>query len=184
MTTPGPTLRRLRPRRQTRAIRPRQRAEQHARPHPHYNWPCRGGGRGGLLRHPVAGRRVRRRGADCLAYQADYVLIPALILCLALVGFGLHRGRISDRSLRYRLHALGRTMILESVITCPHCATAKSETMPTDACRFFYTCTGCGATLRPKQGDCCVFCSYGSVPCPPIQAERSGGTGAASCCGG
>ena len=75
-------------------------------------------------------------------------------------------------------------MIFESVITCPHCATAKSETMPTDACRFFYTCTGCGATLRPKPGDCCVFCSYGSVPCPPIQAERSGGMGAASCCSG
>jgi len=76
------------------------------------------------------------------------------------------------------------TMILQSVITCPHCATAKPETMPTDACRFFYTCTGCGATLRPKPGDCCVFCSYGSVPCPPVQAERPGETGAASCCGG
>src|SRR5262245_17859118 len=62
-------------------------------------------------------------------------------------------------------------MILQSIITCPHCATAKSEAMPTDACQFFYTCTGCGATLRPKPGDCCVFCSYGSVPCPPIQAE-------------
>src|SRR5262249_4565926 len=49
----------------------------------------------------------------------------------------------SDRSLRVRLHALGRTMILESVITCPHCAIAKSEAMPTDACQFFYTCTGC-----------------------------------------
>ena len=73
-------------------------------------------------------------------------------------------------------------MILESVIICPHCATAKSETMPTDACQFFYTCAGCGATLRPKPGDCCVFCSYGSVPCPPIQAERSGETGGASCC--
>jgi hypothetical protein len=73
-------------------------------------------------------------------------------------------------------------MILESVITCPNCATAKSETMPTDACQFFYTCTGCGAILRPKAGDCCVFCSCGSVPCPPIQAERSGETGAASCC--
>src|SRR5262249_12674279 len=79
---------------------------------------------------------------------------------------------------------LGRTMILESVITCPHCATAKLEIMPSDACQFFYTCTGCGATLRPKPGDCCVFCSYGSVPSPPIQVERSGETGAASCCAG
>jgi hypothetical protein len=33
-------------------------------------------------------------------------------------------------------------MILQSVITCPRCATAKSETMPTEACRFFYACTG------------------------------------------
>lgn len=75
-------------------------------------------------------------------------------------------------------------MILESVITCPHCATAKSETMPTDACQFFYMCTGCSAMLRPKPGDCCVFCSYGSVPCPPIQAKRSGEKGGASCCRG
>ena len=73
-------------------------------------------------------------------------------------------------------------MILQSVITCPHCATEKLETMPTDACQFFYKCTGCGARLRPKPGDCCVFCSYGSVPCPPIQAERPGETDAASCC--
>jgi hypothetical protein len=64
-------------------------------------------------------------------------------------------------------------MTLESVIACPHCATAKMETMPTNARQFFYTCTGCGATLRPKSGDCCVFCSYGSAPCPPIQLERS-----------
>jgi hypothetical protein len=75
-------------------------------------------------------------------------------------------------------------MNLESTITCPHCATAKLETMPTDACQFFYVCTGCGAKLRPKQGDCCVFCTYGSMPCPPIQAERAGGSGAASCCTG
>ena len=65
-------------------------------------------------------------------------------------------------------------MILESLITCPHCATAKMETMPTDACRFFYTCSGCGVTLQPEQGDCCVFCSYGSVPCPPISGGAFG----------
>jgi hypothetical protein len=36
--------------------------------------------------------------------------------------------------------------------------------------------------LRPKKGDCCVFCSYGSVLCPPIQAERTGVGDAGSCC--
>jgi hypothetical protein len=75
-------------------------------------------------------------------------------------------------------------MTFESIITCPHCATAKAEIMPTDACRFFYSCTGCAARLRPKDGDCCVFCSYGSVPCPPVQAERSGEAPAVPGCTG
>src|SRR5882724_1401011 len=69
----------------------------------------------------------------------------------------------------------GGAMITESTITCPHCKTAKTEAMPTDACQYFYECSGCGMLLRPKQGDCCVFCSYGSAPCPPIQAARSAG---------
>ena len=59
--------------------------------------------------------------------------------------------------------------ILESVLTCPHCGFAAVEVMPTDACLYFYECTNCGTVLRPKTGDCCVFCSYGSVKCPPIQ---------------
>lgn len=45
-------------------------------------------------------------------------------------------------------------------------------TMPTDACQFFYDCINCGLLLRPKAGDCCVFCSYGSVACPPVQAAQ------------
>ena len=60
-------------------------------------------------------------------------------------------------------------MITDSTITCRVCGMAKTEAMPTDACQYFYECTGCGTLLRPKPGDCCVFCSYGSVPCPPIQ---------------
>jgi hypothetical protein len=59
---------------------------------------------------------------------------------------------------------------LRSTITCPVCGVARIETMPTDACIFFYRCTGCGEMLRPKPGDCCVFCSYGDVRCPPVQA--------------
>ncbi len=40
------------------------------------------------------------------------------------------------------------------------------------ACQFFYECTGRGVLLRPNPGECCVFCSYGSVPCPPVQRAR------------
>lgn len=68
----------------------------------------------------------------------------------------------------------------ESTITCPLCGHRATETMPEDACQFFYRCTGCGELLRPKAGDCCVFCSYGDVPCPPMQAEAA--TGVAACC--
>jgi hypothetical protein len=64
-------------------------------------------------------------------------------------------------------------IILHSVITCPHCGFAQREQMPVDACLFFYDCKKCGARLRPKAGDCCVFCSFGSVPCPPMQERRS-----------
>ena len=59
---------------------------------------------------------------------------------------------------------------LESTLTCPRCGRRDVETMPTDACLYFYDCPGCGARLKPEPGDCCVFCSYGSMPCPPIQA--------------
>jgi hypothetical protein len=64
---------------------------------------------------------------------------------------------------------MGKPIVLESTLTRPRCGREETETMPTDACQWFYECKGCGALLQPKGGDCCVFCSYGSVPCPPIQ---------------
>lgn len=67
-------------------------------------------------------------------------------------------------------------VVLESVLTCPQCGFAKREIMSTDACQFYYECTNCEALLRPNPGDCCVFCSFESVPCPPIQQQRG-------CCG-
>ena len=62
---------------------------------------------------------------------------------------------------------------LQSEITCPECGHTELETMPTNACQWFYDCIGCGAVLKPKSGDCCVYCSYGTVPCPPIQVSNS-----------
>jgi hypothetical protein len=58
---------------------------------------------------------------------------------------------------------------LQSIITCPGCGHAVEETMPLDYCQFLYQCPTCGVVLRPKPGDCCVFCSYGSVRCPSKQ---------------
>ena len=65
-------------------------------------------------------------------------------------------------------------VILQSTLTCPQCGHAKTETMPTDACQWFYECEQCHTVLKPKPGDCCVYCSYGSVPCPPIQQRGEG----------
>jgi hypothetical protein len=59
-----------------------------------------------------------------------------------------------------------------STITCPACGQSSVEIMPIDACQYIYECKTCGARLKPKKGDCCVFCSYGSVPCPPVQEQR------------
>ena len=66
--------------------------------------------------------------------------------------------------------------ILLNKLRCPLCGHEAVETMPTNACLYFHECAGCGALLKPEAGDCCVFCSYGDVPCPPIQQARSSGT--------
>jgi len=43
--------------------------------------------------------------------------------------------------------------------------------MPKDSCLYIYKCLSCNTMLKPKQGDCCVFCSYGNINCPPIQEK-------------
>jgi len=62
---------------------------------------------------------------------------------------------------------------LISDLTCPECNNTSSEKMPTDCCLYYYRCKRCNTLLKPKEGDCCVFCSYGTAPCPPIQQGRS-----------
>lgn len=66
-------------------------------------------------------------------------------------------------------------LTLTSELCCPHCGHKSKEHMPTDSCQFYFECHHCGALLKPKPGDCCVFCSYGSVPCPPKQQALAEG---------
>jgi len=62
---------------------------------------------------------------------------------------------------------------LRSTLTCPHCTHSQVEQMPTDACQWFYECKKCALVLKPLPGDCCVYCSYGTLPCPPVQLGNS-----------
>ncbi|MCW3104275.1 MAG: hypothetical protein JWO09_2715 [Bacteroidetes bacterium] len=64
-----------------------------------------------------------------------------------------------------------RSIKYMSVIKCPICKYKKEEKMPADSCQILYECVECNATLKAKNEDCCVFCSYGSVPCPEVQRK-------------
>ena len=77
---------------------------------------------------------------------------------------------------------LSSQVLTRSELTCPSCSARHAQTMPVDACIYFFECTACGAMFRPKPGDCCVFCSYGSVPCPPVQIARAAGDTRRNCC--
>jgi hypothetical protein len=48
---------------------------------------------------------------------------------------------------------------LLSTLTCLDCGHVETKTMPTDARQFFYDCKGYGVVLKPKPGDCCLYCS-------------------------
>lgn len=65
-----------------------------------------------------------------------------------------------------------KNTLIKSVITCPECGHQKEEQMPTKSCQFFYECENCKTILRAKEGDCCVYCSYGTNACPSIQEKR------------
>ncbi len=48
-------------------------------------------------------------------------------------------------------------VLLESVLTCPHCGFAAREAMPTNAYLYFYECSNCKMLLRPEPA--IVACS-------------------------
>ena len=64
-------------------------------------------------------------------------------------------------------------MMTRAQITCPACRARTSEVMPVNACVYVYECPACGTLLRPRSGDCCVFCSYADRPCPPRQGTTT-----------
>lgn len=56
-----------------------------------------------------------------------------------------------------------------SELTCPECGHKQTEVLPTEYCLLSYTCEKCNRSFHPKDGDCCVFCSFGDHKCPSMQ---------------
>lgn len=65
-------------------------------------------------------------------------------------------------------------VVKDSTITCPNCGATSREEMPQTSCLIVWDCPDCNAVARPVEGDCCVYCSYGDVPCPPLQMSGRG----------
>ena len=89
-----------------------------------------------------------------------------MVIGIAILGYGIYQYNKNKKM------SMEKTAILQSTITCPECKHSKEETMPTNACQYFYECEGCKKLLKPTGTDCCVYCSYGTVPCPPIQLDQ------------
>jgi hypothetical protein len=60
-------------------------------------------------------------------------------------------------------------VVTAATLTCPSCGFAEEMAMPRNACVVIHRCRGCDATLLPRPGDCCVYCSYSDEVCPPKQ---------------
>jgi len=90
-----------------------------------------------------------------------------MVTGIAFLGFGIYQYK------RKKVIPTNTEVILQSTITCPECGHQKTETMPTDSCQYFYECENCNKIWKPTGTDCCVYCSYGTVPCPPIQLNEN-----------
>ena len=122
-----------------------------------------------ILGQIAAHRRHRHRGPLSISvfsgllvfyayhanYQADFIYLALIGLTIAAVWNFM----MVDRSASSCCAGTQRPVVLVSVLTCPNCGQESRELMPTDACLFFFDCPACGKRLKPKPGDCCVFCS-------------------------
>lgn len=101
-----------------------------------------------------------------------YFLYAGMLGIFIATGVNYYRNKLHG-SCKINPKIENSTVELQSVLTCPHCGHTKSERMPVDACVYFYECEMCKSILRPMKGDCCVFCSYGTIKCPSIQMNKN-----------
>jgi len=108
-------------------------------------------------------------GSTILAVSQGIGKLSGLFMTIGvgLLVFGVYQFK------KIKTNSMNQEVILQSTFTCPACGYQKEETMPTNACQYFYECDNCKKVVKPKANDCCVYCSYGTVACPPIQLNQN-----------
>lgn len=101
-----------------------------------------------------------------------YFVYAGMLGILIATGINYYRNKLHGSCNSCTIYN-GKSVELKSSLTCPNCGHKKEEIMPTDACQYFYECEKCKMIIKPLEGDCCVYCSYGTVKCPPIQAGEN-----------
>ena len=79
----------------------------------------------------------------------------------------------NERSpIKWRLYrTFMRKPLAFSRFECPNCARHSRDQMPRRSSVVRYHCLYCNTIFEPLPGSCCVYCSYGDVPCPNAQNE-------------
>ncbi|TGV04901.1 hypothetical protein EM932_01720 [Flavivirga rizhaonensis] len=65
-------------------------------------------------------------------------------------------------------------ILLETTISCPYCNHKMNIKMSETSIHFIHECNNCKKILRPLEGSCCIFCSYGNTTCPSSQKILEG----------
>ena len=98
-------------------------------------------------------------------------LISALFICFCFSCKENNKVSPVEKTNNLKTEKNNDIVLMQAEITCPHCGFSKNEPMPTEVCLIKYTCTQCETDLFPKDGDCCVFCTYSPVRCPSMQEK-------------
>ena len=67
------------------------------------------------------------------------------------------------------MNKLHHSVILETVMTCPSCHAKEKQTMWPHFIESVFVCNKCNKPHLQIPDRCCIYCSYGSIECPPIQ---------------
>ena len=63
-------------------------------------------------------------------------------------------------------------VVFTSAIVCPNCGTQHPLPIPSEHPLRVFLCDTCLTWLSPKNGDHCLFDSYGTVPCVITQLKQ------------